>query len=62
MLNVVIISIQFAMGYRGDYLGGTFGLDKNCNAITNIFLCMMVIYGILGRLYKVVETKITLSI
>lgn len=62
ILNAIVITAQFALGYRGDYLGGTFGLEKNVNAVTNIFLCMMATYGIIGNLYKRIQKRKVLVI
>ena len=38
ILNIIIITIQFLVGVDRDCIGGSFGLEKNCNAITNVFL------------------------
>lgn len=62
IFNMFVVTVQLIIGYKGDYLGGTFGLEKNVNAMTNIFLCIMVTYGILGNMYKKVSLKCTLII
>lgn len=62
ILNFFVIIVQFIMGYRRDYLGGTFGCETNCNAVTNVFLVIMVTYGLLGTIYKRVPIKKTLII
>ena len=62
IFNAFVITIQFALGYAGDYLGGTFGLENNVNAITNIFLCIIVTYGILGNMYKKMKLRRSLAI
>lgn len=46
MFNFLVILIEFGAGYRRDYLGGTFGLDQNCNGVTNIFLIIISSYMI----------------
>ena len=47
-LNLGITLIQyFLLGYRGDYLGGLFGVEKGGNAYSNIFLIIVVSRSIL---------------
>jgi len=56
IFNMFVIVVQFASGYNRDYLGGIFGVqDQNVNAITNVFLIILVTYGILGNVYKKVS-------
>lgn len=57
IVNMFIVTCEFVAGYRRDFLGGTFGMEHNCNGIINVFLCIMVSYAIWGWLYKVVLTK-----
>lgn len=43
-IHVAVTFIQFFfMGYRQDYLGGLFGVQKGCNAYVNILLCLILI-------------------
>jgi len=37
----------FVMGYKQDYLGGIFGVEKGCNGYTNIFLLIVVMWHVL---------------
>ena len=55
IINMFAVTLEFAAGYRNDFLGGTFGLEHNCNGIINVFLCIMTSYAILGWLYKSVK-------
>lgn len=41
VINLPIVTVEFLLGYRMDFLGGTFGLERGCNAIVNIFLCII---------------------
>lgn len=42
LVNFVVSLFQFfIMNKRQDYLGGIFGVDKGCNAFTNVFLIIM---------------------
>lgn len=40
-LNLVLTLIQYAMGYRFDFLGGIFGTTIGCNSYSNIFLMIV---------------------
>ena len=51
-INMIVVTIQIFLGYRRDYLGGTFGIDNNSNGVTNLFLCIVCTYAILGYLKK----------
>ena len=35
-INIIILLIQYAMGYRGDFLGGLFGTQTGANTYNNI--------------------------
>jgi len=41
LANMFIVPIEFFLGYRRDFLGGTFGLTIGCNGPVNIFLVIM---------------------
>ena len=41
-INLLLTLIQYAMGYRFDFLGGLFGTIIGCNAYSNIFLLIVV--------------------
>ena len=41
-LNAAVSLVQFAMGYRQDYLGGLFGVEKGCNAYSIIFFSIII--------------------
>ena len=48
VLNFVVIVIQFFMGFRQDYLGGIFGVQKGCNGGLLIFTTIVVTKSILS--------------
>lgn len=54
-INIPIVTIEYLLGYKMDFLGGTFGLERGCNAIVNIFLCVVttivVIYWMNGKMH-----------
>jgi hypothetical protein len=53
ILNVLISTYQyFALGLRNDYVGGTFGTEKGCNAYTNILLLVLSSYALMAFLNK----------
>lgn len=52
IINIPVITIEFLMGYKMDYLGGTFGIENGCNAIVNIFLCVVVSIAVVSWLNK----------
>lgn len=41
LINLVICTIELMMGYRGDYLGGVFGVQQGCNGYLNLFLVIL---------------------
>ncbi|MBR7132414.1 MAG: hypothetical protein IKD04_02670 [Clostridia bacterium] len=41
-VNAVVSFAQFVMGYRQDYLGGLFGVEKGCNAYSIIFFSIVI--------------------
>ncbi len=47
-LNVVVTFVQFTLGYRQDYLGGLFGVEKGCNAYSIIFFSIIVAKSLLS--------------
>ncbi len=57
IINIFVVTFEFIVGYRRDFLGGTFGMEHNCNGIVNVFLCIMVSYAIWGWVYKQVRAK-----
>lgn len=56
-INMLIVPIEFILGFKRDYLGGTFGLENNCNGVTNIFLVIIVCYAIMSWFYKEITIK-----
>lgn len=56
-INMIVVPIEFVLGYRRDYLGGTFGIEHNCNGVTNIFLVIIACYAIISFLYKEITFK-----
>lgn len=45
IINVIVTLYQFgALGLRQDYLGGIFGIAEGCNAYTNVFMSMLLVY------------------
>lgn len=56
-INMLIVPIEFILGYKRDYLGGTFGIENNCNGVTNIFLVIIVCYAIMSWFYKEITIK-----
>lgn len=55
-LNIVLCLYEyFILGYKQDYLGGLFGVEKGCNGGLNLYFCLLVIYGISGYLSKKVN-------
>lgn len=40
-INLVACTIELLMGYRGDYLGGIFGVQQGCNGYLNLFLAIV---------------------
>ncbi|MBR5774595.1 MAG: hypothetical protein IKY44_07070, partial [Clostridia bacterium] len=48
VLNFAVVVVQFFMGYRQDFLGGIFGVQKGCNGGLLIFLTIIVTRSILS--------------
>lgn len=57
LINMPIITFQFISGVGRDYLGGTFGIQKNCNASTNVLLIALCAYFFISKLKKNEKTK-----
>ncbi len=56
-INFLVVMYQyFVLGYSQDYLGGIFGVEKGCNAYTNIFMVIVVTRALLRYMRK--EQKI----
>ena len=52
-INLVVTAYQFfIMGKQQDHLGGIFGVDKGCNAYTNIFLVIVTSWHIVRYMNK----------
>jgi len=51
-INFAVTIIQYIMGYKQDYLGGIFGVQKGCNAATTIFLGIVVTKSLLQFMNK----------
>lgn len=47
VLNFFVVVVQFLMGFRQDFLGGIFGVQKGCNGGLLIFLTIIVTKSIL---------------
>lgn len=47
VLNFFVLLIQFFMGYRQDFLGGIFGVQKGCNGALLMFFVVVVTKSIL---------------
>ncbi len=48
-VNVIISFFQFfVMGYRQDYLGGIFGVERGCNSFTIIFFAIVISKSLLN--------------
>ena len=41
LINLIVCTIELLMGYRGDYLGGIFGVQQGCNGYLNLFLVIL---------------------
>lgn len=57
LINMPIITYQFLAGVGRDYLGGTFGIQKNCNASTNVLLIALCAYAFISKIMKEEKTK-----
>lgn len=52
-IHAAVTFVQFFfMGYRQDYLGGLFGVQKGCNAHVNILLCLILVKSVVCFLNK----------
>ena len=51
-LNAAISFVQYAMGYKGDHLGGLFGVLNGANGYTNIYFCIMVTHSAVRYMEK----------
>ena len=47
VLNFFVLLVQFFMGYRQDYLGGIFGVQKGCNGTLLVFFSVVTIKTVL---------------
>lgn len=57
LINVPLITFQFINGVGRDYLGGTFGVEKNSNAVVNVFLISLVTYFLILFITKKIDIK-----
>lgn len=57
IVNFVVITIEFLMGYERDFLGGTFGVNYNCNGISNVFITIMLVFTLVMWLKKEIDIK-----
>lgn len=48
VINFLVVMIQFVMGFRQDYLGGLFGVQKGCNGGLLIFLTVILTRSVLA--------------
>lgn len=53
VINLVLCTIEYAMGYRGDNIGGMFGTASGCNGYLNLFLIIIVAISMIEYLNKV---------
>lgn len=51
-LNFIVFVIQYAAGFRGDFLGGIFGVIQGANAFCNIFLVIVCTYDVVAWFQK----------
>lgn len=56
-LNAAVSAVQYALGFRGDHLGGLFGTESGANGYTNIFF-LVVLSGAFVRYLEKKETGI----
>lgn len=59
-VNAVVIAVQIVMGYRQDYLGGIFGVQKGCNGSLLVFLTLVVAKSLLNFMSE--KERITLCL
>ena len=57
ILNVLVLIIQFALGFRQDYLGGIFGGALGANSYSNIFIIIICTYNMSRWLEKKISIK-----
>lgn len=55
-INFAFILVQYVMGFRGDYLGGIFGLATGANAYCNVFFLIVCTYEIVSWFEKRTST------
>ena len=48
VLNFFVVIVEFLLGFRQDYLGGIFGVQKGCNGGLLVFLTVVLTKAILG--------------
>lgn len=48
VLNFFVVIAEFVLGYRQDYLGGIFGVQKGCNGGLSVFLTVILAKAVLG--------------
>ncbi|ELC8330627.1 hypothetical protein [Clostridium perfringens] len=56
-INVLLVILEFAIGYRGDNIGGSFGVSSGCNAYLNLFMVICASIFICDYLDKKISTK-----
>lgn len=60
-LNVIMATIEFLLGFRGDYIGGTFGVQSGGNGDLNtlmIIITSVVVVQYLSKNIKIIELGI----
>lgn len=56
IINTILSLYQFFVLHKSqDYLGGIFGTTRGCNAMTNVFFCILLIYVLCSYLDKKVS-------
>lgn len=51
--NFFVCLVQyFLLGFKQDYLGGIFGVERGCNGYINIFLCVIIVRTIINYLNR----------
>lgn len=48
VLNFFVVIVEFVLGFRQDYLGGLFGVQKGCNGGLLVFLTVVLAKAVLG--------------
>ena len=47
-LNVIFVLVQYyGMGLFQDNIGGLFGVERGCNGILNVYLCIVITWGLI---------------